>query len=122
MLPRSPKVRRRVPSDEEDETECSPRRKKSKVEPSSTPPSSSLVPPSTSIALQSFSQQSHLCLLPLLPTVLIPIVMSYAFSIELTFLRTFGRKGAGDGQMHPQGLAFSQEELFLVDRSNHRIQ
>ncbi len=54
----------------------------------------------------------------------ISLVLSYEVTIQFVPQRSYGGQyGSGDGEMdHPSALVLHADELFVVDKGNHRIQ
>ncbi len=62
-------------------------------------------------------------LLLLLHKDVIPIVVGYMTSLDVTLFHSFGAEGKNDGEMtKPSGLCLHKDELFVADYSNDRIQ
>ncbi len=63
------------------------------------------------------------CLLPRLIPDVIPIIVGYLISLDLTLLRSFGGYGDNDGKMrNPSSICLHKDELFVADLHNDRIQ
>ncbi len=61
---------------------------------------------------------------PFLHPDVIPLVLNYEVTIQYELQRSCGSaRGSGDGKMYyPVGLMLHADELFVVDKSNYRIQ